>query len=92
MAESNRVLGFREKANEDGGYINGGFFVLEPEVHDYIEGDDTIWERDPMERLSGEGRLNAYRHRGFWQSMDTLRDRNLLEGLWQSGDAPWKIW
>jgi glucose-1-phosphate cytidylyltransferase len=92
MAESNRVLGFREKANEDGGYINGGFFVLEPEVHDYIEGDDTIWERDPMERLSGEGRLNAYRHRGFWQSMDTLRDRNVLEGLWQSGDAPWKIW
>jgi glucose-1-phosphate cytidylyltransferase len=92
MPESNRVLGFREKANEDGGYINGGFFVLEPGVHDYIEGDDTIWERDPMGRLAEEGRLNAYRHRGFWQSMDTLRDRNVLEGLWQSGDAPWKIW
>jgi glucose-1-phosphate cytidylyltransferase len=87
-----RVLGFREKANEDGGYINGGFFVIEPDAHEYIESDDTVWEREPMERLASKGRLAAYRHRGYWQNMDTLRDRNVLEALWQSGEAPWKIW
>lgn len=90
--DNDRVLGFREKSNEDGGFINGGFFVLEPEVLDYIEGDETVWEREPLERLAREGKLVAYRHRGFWQPMDTLRDKNLLEGLWRGGEAPWKIW
>jgi glucose-1-phosphate cytidylyltransferase len=87
-----RVMGFREKANDDGGLINGGFFVLEPGVFDYIDGDDTVWEMEPMDRLVHERRLAAYRHDGFWQNMDTLRDRNLLEDMWQSGSAPWKIW
>jgi glucose-1-phosphate cytidylyltransferase len=92
MPEDSRVLGFREKANDDGGYINGGFFVVEPGVADYIDGDDTVWEQDPMTRLVHEGKLAAYRHQGFWQNMDTLRDRHLLEELWKSGSAPWKIW
>lgn len=92
MPDGERVLGFREKSNEDGGFINGGFFVLEPEVLDYIDGDDTVWEREPLERLASEGKLVAYRHRGFWQPMDTLRDKNVLEGLWQGGEAPWKVW
>ncbi|WP_298723313.1 glucose-1-phosphate cytidylyltransferase [uncultured Ferrovibrio sp.] len=87
-----QVNGFREKSNEDGIFINGGFFVLEPEVLDYIDGDDTVWEREPLERLAAEGNLVAYRHRGFWQPMDTLRDKSVLEGLWQKGEAPWKIW
>jgi glucose-1-phosphate cytidylyltransferase len=90
--DENRVMRFREKANDDGGFINGGFFVVEPEVYDYIDGDDTVWERGPMEKLAGEGRLAAYRHRGFWQCMDTLRDRNFLEDLWKTGEAPWKVW
>lgn len=92
IPEEQRVMGFREKSNEDSGFINGGFFVLEPEVLDYIDGDDTVWEREPLERLSREGRLHAYRHRGFWQNMDTLRDKHVLDGLWRSGEAPWKIW
>ena len=87
-----RVAGFREKSNEDGGYINGGFFVCEPRVLDYIDGDDTVWEREPLERLAGEGRLAAYRHPGFWQNMDTLRDRMVLENFWETGEAKWKIW
>jgi glucose-1-phosphate cytidylyltransferase len=87
-----RVRAFREKSNDDGGFINGGFFVLEPEVHDYIGGDDTVWENGPLDALAREGRLAAYRHNGYWQNMDTLRDKNLLEGLWQNGRAPWKIW
>lgn len=92
LMEDSRVLGFREKANEDGGMINGGFFVLEPQVLDYIEGDQTTWEREPIERLAAEGQLVAYKHRGFWQNMDTLRDKHVLEGLWKGGEAPWKIW
>ena len=76
----------------EGGWINGGFFVLSPRVIDYIDGDSTPWEHGPMRRLVDEGQLSAYFHRGFWQSMDTLRDRNILEGLWTSGQAPWKIW
>ena len=92
MPDESRVLRFREKANDDGGFINGGFFVLEPEVCDYIDDDDTVWERDPLERLALEGKLAAYRHRGFWQCMDTLRDKHVLEGLWQRGEAPWKVW
>ena len=87
-----RVLGFREKANDDGGFINGGFFVMEPEALDYIEGDDTTLEREPLETLADEGRLAAYRHRGYWQNMDTLRDKMLLEDLWTKGNAPWKTW
>lgn len=87
-----RVLAFREKSNEDGGFISGGFFVLEPEAIDYIEGDSTTWEREPLDALASEGRLVAYRHRGFWQNMDTLRDKHVLEDFWQCGNAPWKIW
>ena len=87
-----RILNFREKPDEDGARINGGFFVLEPEVFDYIEGDSTIWEREPMERLAREGQLSAFRHDGFWLPMDTLRDKMLLEELWANNKAPWKVW
>lgn len=87
-----RVLGFQEKPQGDGGWINGGFFVLSPQVIDYIAGDATTWEREPLERLAREGQLAAYCHRGFWQPMDTLRDKVYLEELWASGRAPWKIW
>ncbi|HHC72715.1 MAG TPA: glucose-1-phosphate cytidylyltransferase [Thiotrichales bacterium] len=90
--KEHRVAGFQEKPNGDGRWINGGFFVLTPAVFDYIEGDRTMWEREPLERLTAEGQLSAYRHRGFWQPMDTLRDRNDLEALWSSGRAPWKVW
>lgn len=87
-----RVSGFREKSNEDTGYINGGFFVVEPEALAYIEDDETVWEREALEAITRDGRLAAYRHNGFWQPMDTLRDRNVLERLWNEGDAPWKVW
>ena len=90
---SSSVHDFTEKPT--GGetpWINGGFFVLEPSVLDYIPDDDTVWEKGPLEQLAAEGRLTAFRHAGFWQPMDTLRDRNMLEGLWQAGDAPWKVW
>jgi len=87
-----KITSFREKPEGDGGWINGGYFVLSPKVMDYIEGDTTVWERHPMERLAAEGQLAAYIHRGFWQPMDTLRDKVLLEDLWKSGGAPWKIW
>ena len=90
--EQQRVAGFEEKPLGDGGWINGGFFVLSPRTIDYIEGDGTHWEREPLERLAAEGQLAAYRHTGFWQPMDTLRDKNQLEALWDSGRAPWKIW
>jgi glucose-1-phosphate cytidylyltransferase len=90
--EKTRIIQFREKSKDDGAWINGGFFVLEPQVLDYIEGDSTIWEREPMTRLAHEGQLSAYRHQGFWQNMDTLRDKNLLEDMWSSGKPPWKIW
>jgi glucose-1-phosphate cytidylyltransferase len=86
------VTGFHEKPPGDGGRINGGFFVLTPAVFDYIEGDRTVWEREPLERLAKEGRLAAYLHDGFWHPMDTLRDKNMLESLWQSGNPPWKVW
>ena len=72
--------------------MNGGFFVCEPQVFDYIDSDDTVWESEPMEHLSRDGQLSAFRHDGFWQSMDTLRDRLLLEQLWNEGSPPWKIW
>jgi glucose-1-phosphate cytidylyltransferase len=87
-----RVRTFREKPLGDTGRINGGFFVCEPAVLDYIEGDETIWEHAPLERLAAEGALAAYQHTGFWQPMDTLRDRRLLEELWASGQAPWRTW
>ncbi len=83
---------FQEKPKGDGGWINGGFFVLEPEIMEYIEGDETVWERDPLEQLAGEGQLAAYQHSGFWQAMDTLRDKVKLEALWKKGDALWKVW
>jgi glucose-1-phosphate cytidylyltransferase len=86
------VTGFVEKPHGDGGWINGGFFVLSPEVIDYIEGDQTYWEHEPMEKLARNKSLSAYTHAGFWHPMDTLRDKNYLEKLWASGKAPWKIW
>jgi len=86
------VDSFHEKPTGDGAWINGGFFVLEPEVMDYIEGDLTTWEQEPLRNLAGDGQLNAYKHFGFWQPMDTLRDKKLLEDLWDSGKAPWKCW
>jgi len=86
------VRRFTEKPQIGEGWINGGFFVLEPEVLNYIEGDQTMWEREPLERLAEDGQLVAYKHEGFWQSMDTLRDVRLLERLWQSNQAPWKVW
>jgi glucose-1-phosphate cytidylyltransferase len=88
----NRVVGFREKPQGDGRWINGGFFVLSREVLKYVSDDETIWERGPMERLAAEDNLAAFLHRGFWQPMDTLRDKNLLDELWNSGGAPWKVW
>ena len=83
---------FEEKPHGDGTWINGGFFVLENKTLDYIDGDKTVWEREPLERLAAEKQLSAYKHDGFWLAMDTLRDKNHLEELWSSGDAPWKIW
>jgi glucose-1-phosphate cytidylyltransferase len=90
--DGQRVREFEEKPHGDGGWANGGFFVLSPGVGRYIEGDDTVWEQEPMGALAREGQLACYRHEGFWQAMDTLRDRNRLEGLWRSGKAPWRTW
>jgi len=90
--EGDRVRGFSEKPRGDGGLSNGGFFVLSPRVGDYIDGDDTVWEREPMERLAKEGELASYKHEGFWYAMDTLRDKNQLEALWRAGRAPWDTW
>ncbi|MBN1559785.1 glucose-1-phosphate cytidylyltransferase [candidate division KSB1 bacterium] len=87
-----QVVQFTEKPQIGEGWINGAFFVLEPGVFDYINGDDTVWERDPLENLAKDGELMAYRHTSFWQCMDTLREKYILESLWQSGKAPWKIW
>ena len=86
------VSEFIEKPEGDGAYINGGFFVLSPKVLDLIEGDATIWENEPMEQLARTGQLGAFKHRGFWRPMDTLRDKNVLEEMWQSGKPPWKVW
>ena len=90
--ERGRVLAFEEKPQGDGSWINGGFFVLEPEVLSTIEGDDSVWERDCLPLIAATGQLNAYEHQGFWQPMDTLRDKQLLDELWQQGRAPWKTW
>ncbi|WP_273807680.1 MULTISPECIES: glucose-1-phosphate cytidylyltransferase [unclassified Pseudomonas] len=86
------VRGFIEKPRGDGGWVNGGFFVLSPPVLDFIEGDDTIWEDTPLSRLAAEQQLHAFQHQGFWHPMDTLRDKNYLEQLWQEGVAPWRVW
>jgi glucose-1-phosphate cytidylyltransferase len=86
------VRDFQEKPQGDGGWVNGGFFVLEPSVLDLIEGDHTVWEQEPLSSLARDGQLTAYKHHGFWQPMDTLRDRQHLEDLWASGRAPWKVW
>jgi glucose-1-phosphate cytidylyltransferase len=90
--QDSRITRFEEKPSGDGSWINGGFFILEPGVLDYIRGDATIWERDPLEALARDGQISAYTHTGFWQPMDTLRDKLKLEELWQSGHAPWKVW
>ena len=91
-ADQAKVPTFKEKPEGDGAWVNGGFFVLEKKVLELIDGDDTVWERGPMEQLATSGQLAAYRHHGFWQPMDTLRDKQLLEGLWDGGKAPWKKW
>lgn len=90
--QGEQVCGFQEKPQGDGGWINGGFFVLEPRALDGIAGDATIWEQEPMRQLAARGDLMSHFHYGFWQPMDTLRDRNLLEDLWKSGQAPWQLW
>ncbi len=90
--ENDLVMGFVEKPKGDGGWINGGFFVLSPQCIDYINSDDTPWELKPLKDIANKGELMAYEHKGFWQPMDTLREKNLLEELWDSGKAPWKTW
>lgn len=92
LAGESEVTGFQEKPVGDGGWINGGFFVVSPEVLKLIRSDQTTWEHDPLESLAATGQLAAYKHPGFWQPLDTLRDKNHLEALWQRGDAPWKLW
>jgi glucose-1-phosphate cytidylyltransferase len=92
VLEGGRVTQFKEKPQDAEGWVNGAFFVLEPRVFDYIEGDNTRWEKEPLERLATAGQLMAYRHNGFWQCMDTIHEKQLLEKLWQSGQAPWKTW
>lgn len=92
QTEGDRVSGFTEKPHGDGGWINGGFFVVSPKVIDYIEGDATVWEREPLEQLARDGQLGVHFHDGFWQPMDTLRDKKYLEELWAQGKAPWKTW
>ncbi|GAB4326288.1 MAG: glucose-1-phosphate cytidylyltransferase [Leptolyngbyaceae cyanobacterium] len=87
-----KIQSFHEKPEGDGAWVNGGYFVLEPEVIDYIAADSTTWEREPLQKLAQSNQLSAYRHAGFWQPMDTLRDKNYLEDLWKNGKAPWKIW
>ena len=90
--DGHKVRSFKEKPKGDGAMINGGFFVLSPDVLKYIDGDASIWERTPLETLAEEGQLSAYQHHGFWQPMDTLRDKTYLEDLWTEGNAPWKVW
>ena len=92
LLNGSRVIQFTEKPSGDDGYINGGFFVLSPKVLDFIDGDETMWEREPLEKLAGQGQLAAFRHGGFWLPMDTLRDKTVLEELWKSNRAPWKLW
>ena len=88
----NKVISFKEKPPGDGNWINGGYFVLEPSVFDYLGDNSTVWEEEPVENLTRDGQLSTYKHSGFWQPLDTLRDKNKLEELWSKGNAPWKIW
>jgi glucose-1-phosphate cytidylyltransferase len=90
--EQTKITNFSEKPPGDSAWINGGFFVLEPQVTDYIAGDATVWEQEPLTRLAKDGMLSAYRHDGFWHALDTLHDKNVLEQMWQRGNPPWKIW
>jgi glucose-1-phosphate cytidylyltransferase len=90
--DGQRIVSFKEKPRGDGAWINGGYFVLSPKVIDYIDGDSSIWEKEPMEKLALENQMDAFFHHGFWQPMDTLRDKFHLEDLWESGKAPWKQW
>ena len=90
--DGDRIVQFTEKPQTSGGWINGAFFVLEPGVFDYIDSDDVMWEHAPLEKLAEEGELMAYRHDSFWQCMDTLREKHLLEKLWEGGSPPWKTW
>jgi glucose-1-phosphate cytidylyltransferase len=92
VAQDARVISFEEKPSAEGGLINGGFFILDPNVLELIEGNDTVWEKEPMESLAADSQLAAWVHRGFWQPMDTLRDKHYLNSLWESGAAPWKLW
>jgi glucose-1-phosphate cytidylyltransferase len=90
--DGDKVTGFQEKPSGDKSIINGGFFVLEPGIFDFIEGDHILWEKEPLENLAKHGELSVFRHHGFWQPMDTLREKNILEELWESNKAPWKLW
>ena len=92
LQDNNAISEFKEKSKEDGGWINGGFMVLEPSIMDYISGDSCIFEKEPLEAVASEGQLMAFPHAGFWQCMDTMRDKELLEKLWKGGNAPWKTW
>lgn len=92
MFEDQQVMKFTEKPQIGEGWINGAFFVLEPGIFDYIDGDETVWEREPLERLACDGQLMAYKHNSFWQCMDTLREKHILETMWESGKTPWKVW
>ena len=92
ISKNNEILSFREKNNDDGSFINGGYMVLEPEVFNYIKDDNTVFEKEPLEQLAKNHELVAYKHNGFWKCMDTLRDKNQLEEMWNSGHAPWKVW
>lgn len=92
ISQQSRVVGFHEKPSGDHSWINGGFFVLSPKVFDYIHGDTSVWETDVMNRLVEDGQINAYLHHGFWRPMDTLRDKHILQDLWDQGQAPWKLW
>ena len=92
IAENGSISAFREKKASDKSVINGGFMVMNPEIFDYIDGDDTVFEKSPLEEIAKQGQLMAYNHNGFWQCMDTQRDKQLLEKLWESGNAPWKLW
>ncbi len=90
--DQNKISSFKEKPSGDSAWVNGGFFVLEPGVFDYISDDTTVWEREPLQKLAHDAMLSAYKHNGFWQPMDTLQDKNVLEDLWNSCRAPWKVW
>ena len=92
LDDAGKIQAFREKDDDDGSLINGGFMVLNPGVFDYIEGDDTVFEQEPLRNLARDGELMAFRHEGFWKCMDTQREKQQLEAMWQSGKAPWKIW